>query len=211
MGIIAAFKTPRKFAVTSIIISGISLLFTAICVVILWTPLIKPMIDFTTEMENLKRNNVEFREAMEDPEFQNYFSHSINAAFLTVDWSQVINKNDSRLKQTEKVVKISLDLVKEQIPLAIEEWKSVKLENQNTLSTTNPLANTSRELVSYNDDKVEGNYILDFSEDRVSTQFCNRMSGIYGVSEDNTLIHAQLASTEMACDDDEKMELEYAF
>ncbi len=126
LGIIAVFKKPRKAAIASIILSGISVVGTIALVWVFWKPMILPMVDFSKEMETLKTSNVELSEAMEDPLFQEYFSYVLKKTFTSVDWSGVINTNDPRRTQVEQAVRLALGLVQDQLPLALEEWKEIQ-------------------------------------------------------------------------------------
>ncbi len=65
-------------------------------------------------------------------------------------------------------------------------------------------------LVSFDDNSQTGDIILDITDKKLSTKFCNGMSGAYTL-DGNSIATTGLVSTKMLCNDETLMNMEYAF
>lgn len=86
---------------------------------------------------------------------------------------------------------------------------------QNINTSTNSgtgLDGTTFHLTSYNGTVLPQKYILSFKDSALKTRFCNAMDGIYVFDRINSLIQADLISTDMACSEPANiMEMEAMF
>lgn len=211
--IIALTKKPRGSAIASIIISLLPILFIAGLTVALWSPVVKPIMDFTDDWKSMVAENTWLKEAFEDTTFQKYYEYAITQEMSVIDWEALIDERDSVTNQIKLATTTALNIITEKTPLIYENWKNwasmPSLWDGAVNDFASSLANTSRKLLQYNGKDVTWEYVLDFTDTSISIKLCNNIGGNYTIEGET--IKWNFFQNEMACIDDEKMVLENAF
>ncbi|MDR0370169.1 MAG: META domain-containing protein [Candidatus Peribacteria bacterium] len=130
-----------------------------------------------------------------NPRWNEYYTTALNKGWLT----------------TNDKAKMETNITQETLGKLLYTYDTSKPKSPTTDQgkTTNELANTTRELQLFDGKAVSGNYTLNFTDTTVHTKLCNNINGNYTVS--GTTLNASLIQTEMACLDNDLMNLEQKF
>lgn len=111
------------------------------------------------------------------------------------------------LANTSNLEEQKLNLLRQLVVLLEKQLKLLQGEKDNSHKE---LDGRIFKLASFNDQRVNEEYVLEFTKGRISTKFCNGMGGEYTIK--NNTIEATLVSTMMYCNEPANvMDMESAF
>lgn len=137
--------------------------------------------------ENIKEGN---------PRWEGYYTLAIRKNWVTTS---------DRSKMDWKITKENF--AKVLYAYDTSKGNTTKINDQDTVKTS--LSNSTWELQLFDGKAVSGAYTLEFKDNTLHTKFCNNINGTYTI--DGNKLNAMLVSTEMACLDEETMNLEGKF